>query len=245
MTVAMLAAAGAAPPASAQVAQVMSRNFEVRSVDTRVVETWIWDLCEEHAEEECQVIAVSPGNPSQLSVRGTPAVIARVARLLAERDSYIEPTQTFQILLVEARRGGGMDPALPRNAAEALADVKQFLPFDSFRLLDTALLSTTREGVTALSGPAGLRYQAALRFRRIEAVDGPVIMISTLRVSGFVEREQPAGAQGEPAERGLVEETVIETSLSVGVGETAVVGTSRLNGGDEALILLLTAISPS
>jgi hypothetical protein len=238
-------AALAATAASAQSppdTPIMSRSFEVRSVDTRVVETWVWDLCEQHPGEECHVVAISPGNPSQLTVRGTPSVISKVARLLAERDALFEPTQTFQLILVEGSRDGGMDRALPANAAAALADVAQFLPFDSFRLLDTALLSTTRDGQTALSGLNDVRYDAELSFRRVQAIDGPVILIHRLRVVSepIWHGPEPGGEEGR-----WVEDRVIETSLSVKVGETAVVGTSKLNGGDEALILLLTALPSS
>jgi hypothetical protein len=37
---------------------------------------------------------------------------------------------------------------------------------------------------------------------------------------------------------------VIDTSFSMDVGETVVVGTSRLRGGSRALIALLTAVPP-
>ncbi|HVS63841.1 MAG TPA: hypothetical protein VMT85_10125 [Thermoanaerobaculia bacterium] len=216
----------------------MTRSFEVRSVDSRVVETWVWDLCEQHPGEECHVIGVAPGNPSQLSVRGSANVIAEVARLLAERDATFEPTQTFQIILVEGSRGGGMDPTLPANATAALDDVAQFLPFDSFRLLDTALLISTRSGRTMLSGPDGRQYEAGLGFRRVQSVEGPVLQVEMLRVSEST-RSSPELGEGESRQVGGI---LIDTSISLKVGETAVVGTSKLNGGDEALILLLTAL---
>jgi hypothetical protein len=232
-------------PALAQ----MSRSFAVHSVDTRVVETWIWDLCEQYEEEQCRVIGVSPGNPSQVTVQGGEQVIAAVARLLAKRDTSVARTQTFQIILVQGKRGaGGMDPGLPKSAAAALEDVSQFMPFDSFSLIDTALISTTRDGETVLSGPGEVRYEARLSFFTTESVDGPVIVVRQLRVeSQPVWREPPPAGPSAAAERpgGWVRDTLLDTSLSVGVGETAVVGTSKLNGGDEALILLLTALPGS
>jgi hypothetical protein len=212
-------------PAVAQ----MTRSFEVHTVDTRVVETWIWDLCERHPEEPCRVVAVQPGSPSQLTVQGSDQVIAAVARLLAERDTSVPKTQSFQIILAQGTRGGsGMDPRLPPSAVAALEDVAQFLPFDSFTLLDTALVSSTREAETALSGPAGVRYDARLSFYRTESVEGPVIAVQNLQVVSEPPRQK-----------------ILETSLSVRVDETAVVGTSKLNGGDQALILLLTALPES
>jgi hypothetical protein len=38
--------------------------------------------------------------------------------------------------------------------------------------------------------------------------------------------------------------TIIDTSFTMDVGETVVVGTSRLRGGSKALIALLTAVPP-
>ncbi|HVS13660.1 MAG TPA: hypothetical protein VMV46_07040 [Thermoanaerobaculia bacterium] len=240
----IIALAASLVPAAAQ---QMTRSFEVHTVDTRVVETWIWDLCDRHPEESCRVVAVSPGSPSQLTVQGSEAVIAAVARLLAERDTSVARTQSFQIILVQGKRGaGGMDPGLPKPAVEALEDVRQFLPFDSFVLIDTALVSSTRDAETALSGPGGVRYDARIRFHRTESIDGPVIAVQTLQVeSEPVWREPPVPPEGvEAGERpgGWTREKLLDTSLSLRVGETAVVGTSKLNGGDEALILLITAL---
>jgi len=39
---------------------------------------------------------------------------------------------------------------------------------------------------------------------------------------------------------GVTHRKVMDTTFSMDVGETAVVGTSKLNGGDEALVVLLT-----
>ena len=45
------------------------------------------------------------------------------------------------------------------------------------------------------------------------------------------------------AKRSLLTSTreILSTSFSIKVGETLVVGTSKLDGGDEALVVLLTA----
>ncbi len=49
-----------------------------------------------------------------------------------------------------------------------------------------------------------------------------------------------AGVEPAPAVRG----SIIDTSFTMDVGETVVVGTSRLKGGSRALIALLTAVPP-
>ena len=61
------------------------------------------------------------------------------------------------------------------------------------------------------------------------------------------------GKQRKPGARGLTpnhpdrvaalkSRSIIDTSFTMDVGETVVVGTSRLAGGDKALIALLTAV---
>jgi hypothetical protein len=54
---------------------------------------------------------------------------------------------------------------------------------------------------------------------------------------GF-EVTQEGGAQQQPVARG-----VVQTSFAMDVGETVVVGTSKLDGGDAALVVLLTAVA--
>ncbi len=55
-------------------------------------------------------------------------------------------------------------------------------------------------------------------------------------------------AGGRPSARGGSESesrnSIIDTSFAMDVGETVVVGTSRLKGGSKALIALLTAVPP-
>jgi hypothetical protein len=47
----------------------------------------------------------------------------------------------------------------------------------------------------------------------------------------------------EVAKQETVHKDIVETSFSMKVGETVVVGTSKLDGGDEALVVLVTALS--
>jgi hypothetical protein len=53
-------------------------------------------------------------------------------------------------------------------------------------------------------------------------------------------KDQHASGQSRPAKASR--SAVIDTSFTMDVGETVVVGTSRVAGGDKALIALLTAV---
>ena len=196
--------------------------------------------------------------------------------------------QGFSIVLVlgDVQEGATSDN-IPAAARAALADLKDFLPYRSYRVLDTAwvLASTaTRQAVSSrLQGPDEQSYEVTL--------DRMPVGASSLQV-GFEMREPSGNSDRRAAERGvmlrkqlaqLVEQlrraeaaqnrgeidglrqriietefeiesaqkdsrfpsgtatTLIDTSFTMSIGETVVVGTSRVRGGNKALIVLLTA----
>jgi hypothetical protein len=229
------------------------RAFRLHRVEPGVAETWVWELCDSSSSAgTCRVVEVIEGEQPRLIVDGTDRVHAEVSRMLARRDAAVRPARSFQLVLLQATKGKGeIDPSLGKGALEALQDVADYLPFTSFRLLDTAFLATTRDGETRVAGPDGLQYIVELSYRDAFAVDGPMIDVMRFRVRGEVVRELgpliPTAAESEAdsAPRGprtKSVETLLDTSLSMRPGETVVVGTSRLDGGDEALVVLLTAI---
>lgn len=194
--------------------------------------------------------------------------------------------QGFSVVLVlgDVQEGATSDN-IPAAARAALADLKDFLPYRSYRVLDTAWVlasSATRQAVSSrLQGPDEQSYEVTL--------DRMPVGASSLQV-GFEMREPSGNADRRAAERGamqrkqlaqLVEQlrraevaqnrgeidaarqriidtefeiealqketryagtaTLINTSFTMSVGETVVVGTSRMRGGNKALIVLLTA----
>jgi hypothetical protein len=244
--------------------------------------------------------------------------------------------QGFSVVLVLGDiQGAPMADDVPPAARKALVDMREFLPFKSYKLLDAAWvmccglearpgarglttswtggyggvsqllrgpedqeyelkLSTSRgdtsqifvrftllgssmsrevlaESVSAASAGsrttarhiADLRDQRLLLEKQIQEAKkkyevgvAPGDSIAKLEVElRRVEREiedLTAGlAEGHPARsaaRGGAESalrsSIIDTSFTMDVGETVVVGTSRLKGGSRALIALLTAVPP-
>jgi hypothetical protein len=195
--------------------------------------------------------------------------------------------QGFGIVLVLGDvQDGGTSESVPPGARAALADLKDFLPYRSYRVLDTAWVlasSATRQSVgSRLQGPDEQTYEVTLDRMPV----GP----SSLQVA-FQMREPTANADRRVAEREammrrqlaeVAEElrraevaqnraeieaarkrmiqiefdmegaqrqaryspgggTLIDTSFTMSLGETVVVGTSRMRGGNKALIVLLTA----
>jgi hypothetical protein len=215
---------------------------------------------------------------------------------------------------------GGDD--VPLAARKALADMKDFLPFKSYRLLDAAWLlccgsqlpsaAPEMRPVTPISqmlrGPDEQEYELKLSASRAEssrvfvrfaleaggdsdhtAVVGDMTLARQIADSQdkkvYLERQlqdqrskvevgllspTDAGIQKIELEIRSVQrriedlnaraakgsartprasqpgrrQSVIDTSFTMDVGETVVVGTSRLRGGSKALIALLTAVPP-
>jgi hypothetical protein len=187
----------------------------------------------------------------------------------------------FSISLVQGNLTTGAASDVPPAAAKALADLRDFLPYKSYKLLDTQWSAGSGQVKGRLRGVNANEYELELSTRRETGRDG------SLSVSRFVLRESGTDGNAErpaatlrgggtsgtqrrpvPSDEVAVEELrrememaaqaraaqtqtfakllgaarpVIDTSFSMDIGETIVVGTSRLQG-DTALIVLLTAV---
>jgi hypothetical protein len=179
---------------------------------------------------------------------------------------------------------------VPLAARRALADMKDFLPYKGYRLLDAQWILGSQRSVSRLRGPEDQEYQLTLRTvslgPRLQVtfqLQEPGAQLMTAReldeatqrraeeseLRSKLERQQKeaavlrdrlgeknatvagayaeiegtrqriAQAEGVSVARGR---SVIDTSFSMEIGETVVVGTSRMRGGDKALIALLTAV---
>lgn len=263
-----------------------------------------------------------PPRPATVSPGAVPA-----APIAAPRATAPAP-QGFSVVLVlgDLQATGGTDD-VPPAARKALADMRDFLPFKSYRLLDAAWLlccsyDTRRPGRSqrypeagaelvrqVLRGPDEQEFELQLATSRAE--NSRVFVKFALETGA--EAEPPAAAVAEQAQlaRQLADlqdkrnylmqqlqaqrekvdvgiaagtdipklelevrsiqrrmeeletrqakagtartaraktlaprQKIIDTSFTMDVGETVVVGTSRLKGGNRALIALLTAVAP-
>jgi hypothetical protein len=113
---------------------------------------------------------------------------------------------------------------------KALKDVQQFLPFKSYRVLDSTLIRGQRGGETRVSGLNGRVYNAFVQAASLP----PGVAIRELLL-----RETYATSSGEEKSRNLLSST-----FNMAPGETVVAGTSRLTSG-EALVVVLTALTGS
>ena len=108
---------------------------------------------------------------------------------------------------------------------KALADVKDFLPYKTYRPLDAAFIIGLGGPPVEMTGIAGRKHSFYMR--------ASVLSPTTTSVEKLTLVEVPSGT------RGLT--TLIDTAFRIELGETVVVGTSRLDSV-QALLLLVTSV---
>jgi hypothetical protein len=232
-----------------------------------------------------------------VTVRLVVIAFSLVLAVVPARAQTVSPAlQGFGIVLVLGDvQDGGTSDSVPPAARAALADLKDFLPYRSYRVLDTAWLlasSATRQAVSSrLQGPDEQDYEVTLdrlpvgpsslqvhfsmrepdgnAERRAAIADREAALKSELqqltaahaalqtqlkRAEAAQNRADVDALRHRLADMEVAIETrqrqaryapggatLIDTSFTMSLGETVVVGTSRMRGGNRALIVLLTA----
>ncbi|HEX3126180.1 MAG TPA: hypothetical protein VH394_02525 [Thermoanaerobaculia bacterium] len=199
-------------------------RYEVHYLNDHAATALAWEQCEQKAA--CRIVALSGpgGRGAVMDVIADAATQEKFARVLAERD--VPRTQKFQLVLLAASpKPNGAPPTLAPGAQKALDDIREFLPFKSYRILDASLIRVTQDDVAQgrIAGLGGTSYKVGLRFRA-GGVDGKKLVLD-----GFGLDDQ-------------ADHDLIQTSFAMDVGETVVVGTSTVSGSEEALVAILTAV---
>lgn len=203
--------------------------------------------------------------------------------------------QGYSVVLVLGDMQSGSTPDnVPAAAKKALADMKDFLPYKSYKLLDSQWTLGSTSVATRLRGVDDQDYSLSMSARVMDEGARSLSVTFQLREGGTdaVERRMVelmaaegklrglsenhpevrggvsggvaggvSGGVGEGGQRGagsgsgsgrgvgaatiVRSPSIINTSFTMDVGETVVVGTSRLKGGDKALIAVLTAVPRS
>jgi hypothetical protein len=219
------------PKSGAERSEPYYTHYKVRYLDVHTAEVLAWQQCPPDAGQHCRV---SMDEHSELSVIADAATQRKIAEVLAREDSA-PYTQAFQIVLLLADDQPGTPPNLSKNAQKAVDDLRGFFPYKGYHLLDTAWTRTTGHTNTRLVGKDGLSYSVGLSFTG-SGGESPALNV----------REFHLGEEISPAlqKAGRAPRSLISTSFGLKVGETLVVGTSKLDGGD-ALVLLVTALPPA
>jgi len=218
------------------------------------------------------------------TMRISKAVVAAASVLLCAT-SAVGQTRTngfSVVLLLGEAQGGGTGDGLPPAPAlrKALADVKDFLPYKSYKVLDTQWLRT---GSTRMKGLDDQEYDVDVLGDEIMPTpfhpkEGMLNILFKLQEVGAAmnaseeygraiqaaEMEKQRAsliAQLPNAQGAMVQEQkarierldkqirltrarkLIESKFEMASGETVVVGTSKIGGGDKGLVVLLTAVA--
>jgi hypothetical protein len=239
----LLLASLAAPAAAAQGGDgspPYGNRYLISHLDLHAAELLAWDLCPQ--KERCKVSSTMTGEGVKvLEVLADAATHERIVQALAREDAA-PPTQVFQLHLLEGSTAeAGATPAdLPAGARKALEDLRGFLPYKSYRLLDAAWLPTTGGVQARLVGDGGASYQAELRFKRVGDRKENRLFVEFFRLHEEGTSLALKDAQGNPRPP----RQLITTSFGLDIGETVVVGTSRVDGAsDKAFVILLTAVA--
>jgi hypothetical protein len=147
--------------------------------------------------------------------------------------------QGFSLLLLLGETQGTAQPDnISAPARKALADIKDFLPYRAYRILDTQWVAGSDNGNSSgsLRGLDDQNYQFQLRTFSPNAGAKPGTPDAALARAQFrLMFSRPSGDKVDTT-------IVLDNSFNITAGETVVVGTSRVQG-DRALVVLLTAVA--
>lgn len=155
-----------------------------------------------------------------LRILTTEASHQRIVGVLAEADQPPE-TRLFNIIVLQSTDDPADTPDLAPDAQDALHDLRSMLRFKGYKLVDSAMVRSSGHSDVSL----GSNYALEFYFHVGPSKEKPLQVERLLLYS-----------QIENAPRHM------DTSFSMGIGETVVVGTSRPFDEDQALVVLLTAM---
>jgi hypothetical protein len=187
------------------------------------------------------------------------------------------------VLLLGETQSTSPSEEVPPAVRKALADVKDFLPFKSYRVLETQLVLGAKTATTRLKGLDDQEYdveinadeimpnpfhpkegmlQVLFKLQEVGAATTPGEEFArSMAVNGLEAQRAVAQAEmnkaDESGKKALRESIarldksirmararkLIDSRFEMAVGETVVVGTSKIGGGDKGLVVLLTAIA--
>jgi len=220
-----------AAPASAE--DIYGRDYNTRILEPAAAEAIAWAQCED-TEATCAVTNVSS---SSITVTADPSTHARISAALAKAQK-VPAAQVFQVTMIEAKNNGDRGLVnVPEPARAALEDARTFLPFNGYKLLGTTVLRTAASAAAIVNGPDDADYNCEISFYHSVTQDGLRLVLRHFQL----QRMPPQTEYGQYLE-GASAVDILSTSFAMKPGETVVVGTSKLEGADRALVVLLTAL---
>jgi hypothetical protein len=226
-------AAEVAAVAQQRAAESILRVYTPRFLHPNNAAALAFQVC---GEDRCEIESMGDQG---LVLTTTTELHAEYSALLAARD-VPPPTQEFRVILLRANQSDTM-PEVPADAQGALEDLRDMLAFTGFEAIDSGWLRTSGWGTTTL-GEAGA-FQVELHFAGDPRQDSALLIEGFELTHAPVYWENLGDPQAIPRPHLGDAKRVLSSQFGINVGETVVVGTSRMNGGSDALVVLLTALA--
>jgi len=171
-------------------------------------------------------VSIQPGS-NTLVVTDRADNVGRIANAI---DDYDVPSRSFKLemKLVSAGRVSGNPPAVPDDLRDVASKLSGILRFNSFEKLGELAVSG-REG-DVVRRDVDTAYHADFTIGEYDPVTGTV-QVSELRLGRY---QQTAAGKKELTE-------VLKTTLNLKVGQTVVLGASKLPESNRALMLIVVA----
>ncbi|MGB6867559.1 MAG: hypothetical protein WBE11_17885 [Candidatus Aminicenantaceae bacterium] len=191
---------------------------------------WAEGLLHPYSSRRGTIRRLHDGN--KLVIEDTPENVEKMLAILKEID--IKPIDLqFNVDLIlgstTSQSEAGFDRELKSDPV--MKELGQLLQYKSFKRLDTALMKVQdNKQSSQRMGGDHLMFRLQLQPRYIEEDKGDSIQVELYLL-------QDMGSDSEGKRRSI---SLVETTLSIKSGERTVVGVSKLNGGDKALILILS-----
>jgi len=177
---------------------------------------------------------------NMLIIEDIPEILEKILSILKEID--IKPLDlqfTVDLILGSMFTSSSPNPSAAGTAIDKkiesdplIKELRNLLTYESFKRLDSTLINVQDNSrSTQRLGGAGLSFRLDLQPRYIKEEDGDSIRVELSLSTRQYKKD------GSPLSM-----TLIDTTISLVSGDRSVVGVSKLNGGDKALILILSGV---
>jgi hypothetical protein len=166
--------------------------------------------------------AVVNASDSSILVRDTADALRRIEDLIITMD--VPPDRLrMTFYAFKATRGQEQQDIGPISplVIEAIEEVNRLMTFDSFELIDSGLLTLLSSGDAA---KLTLSDSFSIEFRFSYNKQSKFMRLNNMEV--YYTAEEPRN--------------LFRTDIGIGSGEVVVAGVSKLNGGNEAVLIILT-----
>lgn len=161
-----------------------------------------------------------------ITIKDIPEIVDKMLSVLKEID--VRPVDLefmVDLFLVSISEGIEKVAVISKTRDPIIKELKTLLKLESFELLDKSFARVQEnERVEMLIGSKGINLELRLEPRYIKEEKGDIIQVEMRLMQRKVNKEI----------------NLIRTALSIRSGERTIVGVSKLDGGEKALVLVLS-----